>query len=248
MNFEFLVRKTGGNEIDKLRKHKIFIQQCPEKIDQTKEANANQIQVRCLVPWVVIRKIVISLVITRSSSTKKQRSDGGTVLAWVVIRETCMYFSLPKMDTRAEFEVEKSRPSRRPEKWGNSIDIKKFYWIQQSWGKPDPMNHFAQWHFCSKFHPNLFKSSHGNVWGVEISRKDQGTGICCQIALFFSQNWINFVKLPRNGVFLMLFDQFWTFLKIFQFWLKNSGWNLKIRVPWSFLLLLTPILTPGARY
>ena len=53
--------------------------------------------------------------VTRSNNTKKQRSDGGTVLACVVIRDTCMYFSLPKMDTRAELELEKPRPLRRPE-------------------------------------------------------------------------------------------------------------------------------------
>ena len=54
---------------------------------------------------------------------------------------------------------------------------------------------FAQWHFCSKFHPNLYKSSHGNFWGISRSRNIKELElICCQIALFFSQNWINFEK------------------------------------------------------
>ena len=74
----------------------------------------------------------------------------------------------------------------------------------------------AQWHFCSKFHPNLYKSSHGNVWGVERSRKDQGTGICCQIALFFSQNRINFEKPSKTILFPWVLVVFERFFKLYS--------------------------------
>ena len=75
---------------------------------------------------------------------------------------------------------------------------------------------FPQWHFCSKFHPNLYKSSHGNVWGVERSRKDQGTGICCQIALFFSQNRINFEKPSKTILFLWVLVVFERFFRLYS--------------------------------
>ena len=104
----------------------------------------------------------------------------------------------------------------------------------------DPLSPtLTQWHFCSKFHPNLYKSSHGNVWGVERSRKDQGTGICCQIALFFSQNWIIFEKRSKMNKNLGKTQIYRGFSTFFPLWLKNSADWQQIWVPWDISLLLT---------
>ena len=60
----------------------------------------------------------------------------------------------------------------------------------------------------------LYKSSSANVLGGKRKRKDQGTWICCQIALFFSQNAIKHekpFKRPKTmekELFLMVFLSF----------------------------------------
>ena len=63
---------------------------------------------------------------------------------------------------------------------------------------------------------------------------------------------VKIAQFSKNRPKMAFFSGFWfnfgCFWRFFQFWLKNSGLNLEIWVPWSFMLLLTPTLTPRARY
>lgn len=52
--------------------------------------------------------------VTNRRRRKKHRSDGDTVLAWMVNSETRRYFFCPNNEASAELGVEKSCPPRRP--------------------------------------------------------------------------------------------------------------------------------------
>ena len=54
-------------------------------------------------------------------------------------------------------------------------------------------------------------------------------------------------NLKKCGFLYTFLTVFWTFLKISQFWLKNSTWNLKIWLPRTILLHLTPCLSLGVQ-
>ena len=58
--------------------------------------------------------------------------------------------------------------------------------------------------------------------------------------LFFSQNWTNFENIQKTVTFQWILIIFVAFLNVIPFWLKNSGPNKQIRVPWAFPLLWTP--------
>ena len=63
----------------------------------------------------------------------------------------------------------------------------------------------------------LYFCTPGIKQGVKRSGKLQGTQIFRFEPLFFSQNWTNFEKPPKNGSFWLNFGRFWRFF--------NSDWK-----------------------
>jgi hypothetical protein len=84
-------------------------------------------------------------------------------------------------------------------------------------------------------------------WGqvrCQMKRKSTRNSIFLVSAANFQLELNNLQKRPKY----VSKCHFWEgFSKFIQLWLKISGSNPKTQVPWSFLLHLTPCLTPGAQ-
>ena len=111
------------------------------------------------------------------------------------------------------------------------------------------MKKIARWRHNQKISIKSMKTSISplflHFWGQHGYQKKQKTSRNSNLLVWSATFQPKLNKLWKTIKKVLIFVYFYGFSRVFQSRMKSSGPNPKIWVPWSILLLLTPMLPTG---